>query len=553
MDSDTSTNLQRLPDMVALLLDDVVKYSVSASGFAVLVVVFFVYYVCCRRRDGSERDVNRVPYDCLFIDTTIRHAISLITWYCRVRLRRHNMDTENRKLLNEIHALCQTKAAQRPQDQHPTLISASVNTSLDLFFRVQKYPPGSEVIVTAINTSDTVQVLLHHGLQVIPLDVTRGQLSPDLEALRLLINESTVAILVTHLFGRVCDLSAVTELAHEHGVHVLEDCSQACMAPAYSTNPESDLVFFNFGVIYPCTAFGGGITRIKDKYLLEKMDKLQETYSQGSEVEYIRKAFKCTLTAKALQYPRLLSMFSSLARLALVDLKKIVNDSLTPPPTAGLVRNMRQSPPTSMTFMLFQRLKHFDSNGVERSQDVGDYVSDRLPQVAGQIGNDALIRGYWLFPILVDNPNEVCQRLNRLGIAAARGLAQIELIVSPSTTPDAPPTNLVGIDETRCQPTTASFIMDHIIYLPVHRGVPRHHLDQVCLAVEIVLNKLAILARYHASLGSRQKETHHGPYGPITPRRNKESCRRRMVSSNRNATSKMQQAIAANANRNDLT
>eukprot|EP00057_Strongylocentrotus_purpuratus_P025526 XP_011680000.1 PREDICTED: uncharacterized protein LOC100888326 [Strongylocentrotus purpuratus] len=459
------------------------------------------------------------------------------------------MDLEHTTLLNEIQALCQSTASQ--SHHHPTLISASVNTSLDLFFRVQKYPPGSEVIVTAINTRDTIQVLLHHGLQVVPLDVTREQLSPELETLRLLLNENTVAIVVSHLFGRVCDLSAVTEIAHEHGVHVLEDCSLACLAPAHSINPESDLVFFNFGVIYPCTAFGGSITRIKDKYLREKMEELQKTYPQGSEVEYIRKAFKCTLTAKALQCPFLLKLSSGLAKLVRINLKEVINAYLTAPPAAGLVRQLRERPSTTMTFMLHRRLKHVDPKDLERSRDVGDYVSDRLPQVAGQIGTYALIRGYWLFPILVDNPEEVYQRLNGLGIGAARSLAQIELVTSTRPTDTHATTALVGIDETRCRPTTASFIMDHIIYLPVHRGVPRHHLDQICLAVEIVLNKLAILARYHASVGARQKETHPGPYGPMTSRRNKESSRRRTVSVNRNITTKTQQVTATNVNKND--
>ena len=42
----------------------------------------------------------------------------------------------------------------------------SVRTGFDLFLTVKGYPPGSEVIMSAINIPDMVQIVQHHGLKV---------------------------------------------------------------------------------------------------------------------------------------------------------------------------------------------------------------------------------------------------------------------------------------------------------------------------------------------------------------------------------------------------
>ena len=134
-----------------------------------------------------------------------------------------------------------------------------------------------------------------------------------------------------------------------------------------------------------------------------------------------------------------------------------------------------------------------------------------------------------------DEPDEVISRLNGLGIDAARETAQIELITRSSSSEESLQPD--GVDSSRSPPSTAAFIMDHLIYLPVHKRVPKHDLDQVCLAVEIVLNKLAILKRFRANTpGNGGKESrdnsHPGPYGPNSSRRGKETARRRNVTFN---------------------
>ncbi|CAH1277497.1 Hypp9665, partial [Branchiostoma lanceolatum] len=87
--------------------------------------------------------------------------------------------------------------AQNPNHVLPCL---SVRTGLDLFLTVKKFPPGSEIIMSAINIPDMARVVRHHGVRVIPIDVHVETLSPKVELLEGLITERTVAVLVAHLY-----------------------------------------------------------------------------------------------------------------------------------------------------------------------------------------------------------------------------------------------------------------------------------------------------------------------------------------------------------------
>ena len=69
---------------------------------------------------------------------------------------------ENRsKVINDISTCCTTK--ENPNYVLPCL---SVRSGFDLYLKVMAFPPGSEVIMSAINIPDMVAVVKHHKLKV---------------------------------------------------------------------------------------------------------------------------------------------------------------------------------------------------------------------------------------------------------------------------------------------------------------------------------------------------------------------------------------------------
>lgn len=56
------------------------------------------------------------------------------------------------------------------------IVTMCVRTLFDLYLTVKNFPKGSEVIMTAINIPDMVNIVLLHGLKPVPVDVDIGTL-----------------------------------------------------------------------------------------------------------------------------------------------------------------------------------------------------------------------------------------------------------------------------------------------------------------------------------------------------------------------------------------
>lgn len=87
--------------------------------------------------------------------------------------------------------------------------------------------PGDEVITTCLSFNATsVSILAFNSIPVF-VDVHPGTFCMDPEDIRRKITPRTKAILVVHLLGRAADMDAINALAREHGLKVIEDCSQS--------------------------------------------------------------------------------------------------------------------------------------------------------------------------------------------------------------------------------------------------------------------------------------------------------------------------------------
>ena len=72
--------------------------------------------------------------------------------------------------------------------------------------------------------------------------------------------------------------------------------------------------------------------------------------------------------------------------------------------------------------------------------------------------------------------------LNAMGVDAYRGATQLN-IIEPEDQPYSP---VSPLDPK--YPAEARYMIDHIIYLPVHKNVPFHALNRICKAVRMAIN-----------------------------------------------------------------
>ncbi|MFI5356078.1 MAG: DegT/DnrJ/EryC1/StrS family aminotransferase [Opitutales bacterium] len=125
----------------------------------------------------------------------------------------------------------QTEALQDEFRKHYALKHvfpcSSGSAALHVAVASLRLKPGDEVIVSPItDMGSVIGILYQQGVPVFAdLDPRTYNLDPA--AVRRAITPRTRAIMAIHLAGNACDLTALTALAREHGLVVIEDCAQS--------------------------------------------------------------------------------------------------------------------------------------------------------------------------------------------------------------------------------------------------------------------------------------------------------------------------------------
>jgi perosamine synthetase len=87
--------------------------------------------------------------------------------------------------------------------------------------------PGDEFITTAITDMGALAPILYQGGIPVFADVDPRTCNLTVKGIAKAISPRTKAIVVTHLFGNPCDMTAIMALAKAKNLPVVEDCSQA--------------------------------------------------------------------------------------------------------------------------------------------------------------------------------------------------------------------------------------------------------------------------------------------------------------------------------------
>lgn len=88
-------------------------------------------------------------------------------------------------------------------------------------------PPGAEVITAGFGYASVAEMSLILGFKPVYCDVHADTGLMDPESVKRLINPRTACIVPVHLFGQVCDMEPIMQLAESHGIKVLEDNAQS--------------------------------------------------------------------------------------------------------------------------------------------------------------------------------------------------------------------------------------------------------------------------------------------------------------------------------------
>lgn len=144
-----------------------------------------------------------------------------------------------------------------------------------------------EVIIPSYTCFSVPAAIVRAGLKIGLCDIEFETLDFNYNQLEECITEKTLAIVPCHLFGLVCDMSRVTEIAKTKKVWVIEDAAQAMGAKLKGryVGTIGDVGVFSLGRGKPMTTMGGGIIVANNDYLSDKISTQIESLIKTSKLK----------------------------------------------------------------------------------------------------------------------------------------------------------------------------------------------------------------------------------------------------------------------------
>ena len=131
------------------------------------------------------------------------------------------------------------------------------------------------VIIPAYTCPLVALAVLHCGLKPLLCDLAPGSFEFHAAELARLCGSDVLAIVATHLGGRVCDLEPVINAARRCGAFVIEDAAQALGASrrGMKAGTIGDIGFFSLAAGKGLTLYEGGVLVARDQALRNALQK----------------------------------------------------------------------------------------------------------------------------------------------------------------------------------------------------------------------------------------------------------------------------------------
>jgi dTDP-4-amino-4,6-dideoxygalactose transaminase len=349
-----------------------------------------------------------------------------------------------------------------------TLASLSMRSGFDALLQTLAWPPGTEILTSALTIRDMVRIVEHHHLVPVPIDLQMASLSISPGAFERAITRKTRAILVAHVFGSRMPLDDIVAIAKRHGLLVIEDCAQAYVGTDYRGHAGSDVCMFSFGPIKTNTALGGAVLQFNDGTLMEKVRAIQATYPVQSRWRFLRRLGKYA-GLKFLTIPWVFGAFVALCRALGKNHDAVIGGAVRGFAGPEFFANIRRQPSYPLLRLLARRLRTFDPARIERRIASANTAIGLLPET-DRPGCRAGHHSHWIFPIQSPSPDDLMKHLWHHGFDATRGASSLAVVEPPADRP-----------ETR--PDEAGRAMEGVLYLPVYPDLSEADLRRLALAV----------------------------------------------------------------------
>ena len=110
------------------------------------------------------------------------------------------------------------------------LLTTSGTTALDMAMLLCDLQPGDEVILPSYTFSSTATSAVLAGARLVFVDIRPDTMNIDETKIEQAITDRTKVIVAMHYAGVACEMDTIMEIAHRHGLKVVEDAAQGVMS-----------------------------------------------------------------------------------------------------------------------------------------------------------------------------------------------------------------------------------------------------------------------------------------------------------------------------------
>lgn len=165
-----------------------------------------------------------------------------------------------------------------------------VNGHMALELVIQAMGLTGEVITTPFSFASTTHAIVRNGLEPVFCDINPEDYTLDAEQLESLITEKTSAIVPVHVYGNLCDVERIQEIADRHHLKVIYDAAHTFgeELDGVGAGQFGDASMFSFHATKVFHSIEGGAVSFKNPQLADLLYQLKNFGITGYEtVEYV--------------------------------------------------------------------------------------------------------------------------------------------------------------------------------------------------------------------------------------------------------------------------
>lgn len=187
-----------------------------------------------------------------------------------------NMGEKHNRFQRELEAYLQVPHA---------VLHTNGHLALENVISAFGFPRGSEIITTPFTFSSTVHAIVRNGLVPMFCDITAEDYTIDASKIEALITEKTRAIVPVHVYGNVCDVEQIEDIARKYGLKVIYDAAHAFGVTKNEVGIGNfgDASIFSFHATKVFHTVEGGAVTLSDGALAQKLNDLKNFGIRGAD------------------------------------------------------------------------------------------------------------------------------------------------------------------------------------------------------------------------------------------------------------------------------